>query len=229
MAIPSTLSLPLRLGVALVALAFGACSGGGAAADPSADGSEQHIDGDNGGSGASAGKGAGSESMGGSSAEPDEGTGNTGSVGEPDENDDDPPGDEPTGGKGGGRDEPGESAGAAGGADSEPQTMEPSEAYLRGETLVKQSECVTCHQPNFAGFTVFPNITPDLETGIGSWTDAQIISAIRDGVDADGASLCVTMQRYSFSDDQASDVVAFLRGVPAVSNRLTGVCPGHGL
>ena len=104
----------------------------------------------------------------------------------------------------------------------------PSEAFLRGEALVTESQCVTCHQRNFAGFTVFPNITPDVETGIGGWSDAQIVAAIRDGVAADGASLCVTMQRYPFSDEQASDVVAFLRGVSAVSHRLTSVCPGHG-
>src|SRR5262249_44226678 len=35
--------------------------------------------------------------------------------------------------------------------------------------------------------TVFvPNITPDAETGIGKWTDAQITAAIRDGKRPDG-------------------------------------------
>jgi hypothetical protein len=96
---------------------------------------------------------------------------------------------------------------------------------LRGEALVVQNECVTCHQENFAGFTVFPNITPDVETGIGSWTDAQIITAVREGVDAEGAPLCELMERYAFSDDQAADLVAFLRGIPSVSSRNTSKCP----
>src|SRR5262249_31590689 len=33
---------------------------------------------------------------------------------------------------------------------------------------------------------VSPNITPDAETGIGKWTDGQIISAIREGKRPDG-------------------------------------------
>ncbi len=228
MAIPQKLALPLRLSVALAALVFGACSSGGAGHDSSADGSAQHIDGEKAGSAGTAGKAASSDGGAGSQAEPDEtGNGNTGSVGETETGHDGPQVDEPTGGKSGGSDQPSASAGAAGDPDTEPATLEPSEAFLRGQELVAKSECVTCHQQNFAGFTVFPNITPDVETGIGSWTDAQIVSAVRDGVDADGATLCATMQRYSFTDEQASDVVAFLRGLPAVSNRLTGVCPGH--
>ena len=75
---------------------------------------------------------------------------------------------------------------------------------------------------------MFPNITPDAETGIGSWTDEQIVSALRDGKDRDGSTLCITMQRYSFSDEQAADLVAFLRGLPGVSNAITSECPGHG-
>jgi mono/diheme cytochrome c family protein len=45
------------------------------------------------------------------------------------------------------------------------------------------------------GLTVFekpftarvPNITPDKETGIGAWSDAEIITAIRDGIRPDGS------------------------------------------
>ena len=136
---------------------------------------------------------------------------------------------DPGQGQGGSATEPAPAAAGAGGEAAGPsEPPAPSEAFVRGEALVTESQCVTCHQRNFAGFTVFPNITPDVATGIGGWTDAQIVTAIREGVGADGASLCVTMQRYPFSDEQVSDVVAFLRGVSPVSNRITSVCPGHG-
>lgn len=148
---------------------------------------------------------------------------------------------EPSGGGkagGGGGSEPEPSAGAkgepvpgAGGAgeeEPEPEPEPPSEAELRGEELVKENGCVSCHQQNFAGFSVFPNITPDMTTGIGAWSDEQIIGAIRDGIDADGASMCPTMARYPFDDEQAADIVAFLRALAPVSSKAASACPGHG-
>jgi hypothetical protein len=36
------------------------------------------------------------------------------------------------------------------------------------------------------------------------------------------------MARYPFDDEQAADIVAFLRGLPAVASKVAGVCPGHG-
>ena len=36
-----------------------------------------------------------------------------------------------------------------------------------------------------------PNLTPDAETGLGNWKDAEIARAIREGVDKDGVSLVV--------------------------------------
>jgi hypothetical protein len=214
------LSLSVRAIVALVALAFGACSSGGAKED----GSEGRLDGAKAGSAANGG--GVSEASGGATDVPDEqGSGGGAVAMQPS----DQGNEDPAPGQGGSTTEPEPAAAGAGGEAARPaEPPAPSEAFLRGEVLVTESQCVTCHQRNFAGFTVFPNITPDDATGIGGWTDAQIMAAIREGVDADGASLCVTMQRYPFSDEQASDVVAFLRGVSPVSNRITSVCPGHG-
>jgi hypothetical protein len=36
-----------------------------------------------------------------------------------------------------------------------------------------------------------PNLTPDQETGLGNWSDAEIARAIREGVDKDGVGLVV--------------------------------------
>lgn len=225
MATRSTFGFPLSLPALLVALTLAACGSGGGS-DPQGNGSAQHIDGSDAGAGGKPTKDPSAVDKGGSQTQPgDEGSGNTGSVGEPDEGEDEPDPDESGDGGSGGRDANEGSAGAGGDG---PEPTGPSEAFLRGQALVTESQCVTCHQQNFAGFSVFPNITPDETTGIGSWTDAQIVAAIRDGIDADGSSMCVTMQRYAFDDAQAADVVAFLRGLPAVSNRIAGACPGHG-
>jgi mono/diheme cytochrome c family protein len=76
-------------------------------------------------------------------------------------------------------------------------------AAERGKYLVNIAGCNDCHTPGYflgkpdmarflggsevgfemPGLGVFygPNITPDKETGIGSWTDAQIIAALQKG------------------------------------------------
>ena len=78
----------------------------------------------------------------------------------------------------------------------------------RGRYLVTISGCSDCHTPGAllgspdmkrylggsdvgfaipgAGVFVGENLTPDKETGLGSWTDAQIIAAIRTGKTPDG-------------------------------------------
>ena len=64
-----------------------------------------------------------------------------------------------------------------------------------------------------------PNITPDKETGIGSWTDEQIITAIREGRRPDGRMLGPFMpfgMYRGISDTDVRAIVAYLRQVPAV-------------
>ena len=66
-----------------------------------------------------------------------------------------------------------------------------------------------------------PNITPDVKTGIGSWTDAQIITAIRDGRRPDGTIIGPPMPFEFYRDISDTDVraiVAYLRSVPAVKS-----------
>lgn len=67
-----------------------------------------------------------------------------------------------------------------------------------------------------------PNLTPDEATGLGSWTDAEIARALREGVDKDGVGLIV-MPSYTYralSDEDVAAVVGYLRGVEPVHNEV---------
>jgi mono/diheme cytochrome c family protein len=73
-------------------------------------------------------------------------------------------------------------------------------------------------------FTAYaPNITPDTETGIGGWTDEQIITAIREGKRPDGSIIGPPMPMGLYrgiSDSDAKAIVAYLRSVPPVKNEV---------
>ena len=71
---------------------------------------------------------------------------------------------------------------------------------------------------------VVPNITQDEETGIGAWTDDEILRAVRDGVGRDGRLLMPPMPFTSWknmSDEDARAIVAYLRTVPPVKNAVS--------
>lgn len=75
-----------------------------------------------------------------------------------------------------------------------------------------------------------PNITPDLETGIGGWSDAQIIDSIRKGKTRHGGRLALVMPwgGYSLlSDSDANAILQYLRNIDAVKHRVPDeVAPG---
>jgi mono/diheme cytochrome c family protein len=78
---------------------------------------------------------------------------------------------------------------------------EPSEETIaHGKALVEAGDCASCHTADpanpFAGGkkidTPFggiysPNLTPDRDTGIGGWSDADFYGALRYGIDPDGS------------------------------------------
>lgn len=75
--------------------------------------------------------------------------------------------------------------------------------------------------PGFRAYA--PNITPDVRTGIGSWTAEEITRAIREGIRPDGQVLGPPMafQLYRrISDNDIRAIVAYLRSVPAVENEV---------
>jgi mono/diheme cytochrome c family protein len=114
----------------------------------------------------------------------------------------------------------------------------------RGRYLVESiAGCGNCHTPKgkrgqpvlakklAGGFTfkekpfdaVAANITPDKETGIGSWTNAQIIRAIREGIRPDGSLIGPPMpfELYrKISDTDVRAIVAYLRTVKPVRNKV---------
>lgn len=120
----------------------------------------------------------------------------------------------------------------------------------RGKYLVHHvSECVGCHSHHtegyaypvkpgaeaiggdfawdesigFPGKLVAPNITPDPETGIGNWTDGEVLRAIREGVAKDGKALFPIMPYPHFasmSDEDAKSIVVYLRTLKPVRNQV---------
>jgi mono/diheme cytochrome c family protein len=102
----------------------------------------------------------------------------------------------------------------------------------RGEYLAKAGGCVGCHTedkkdaPRFAGgralktpFGTFygPNITPHPEAGIGRWSEADFVRALRTGVRPDGAHYYPAFPYPSYtkiSDADLRDLWAFLRTLP---------------
>jgi mono/diheme cytochrome c family protein len=69
-----------------------------------------------------------------------------------------------------------------------------------------------------AGRMYVPNLTPDADTGLGLWTDDEVLRAVRDGVDRSGRFLVPEMPYDDYqhlSDDDGRAVVAYLRSVPA--------------
>lgn len=75
----------------------------------------------------------------------------------------------------------------------------------------------------FPGQVVSANITPDVESGIGGWTDGEKIRAIREGVSRDGHPLFGFMPFEAFSrmsDEDVHSVVAYMNTLPPVRNVL---------
>jgi len=77
--------------------------------------------------------------------------------------------------------------------------------------------------PGFPGSIVAPNLTPDRETGAGTWSDDQIARAIREGIKHDDSMVFPLMPYVNYkklSDDDLASVVVYLRSLPPVRNPL---------
>jgi mono/diheme cytochrome c family protein len=105
----------------------------------------------------------------------------------------------------------------------------------RGRYLAILSDCASCHtvpgsNRPFAGGRaietpfgniVAPNITPDPETGIGSWSDDAFDAAVRNGIRPNGAHLYPAMPYNAYTKMSREEVVAiraYLNTVTPVRN-----------
>lgn len=64
------------------------------------------------------------------------------------------------------------------------------------------------------------NITPDDETGIGKYTDAEIARALRYGVHRDGTAIIDFMPFHNMSDEDLTAVISYLRTQKPVKNKV---------
>lgn len=117
----------------------------------------------------------------------------------------------------------------------------------RGRYLVQIIGCGDCHTPGYLighpdmkrmlggsdvgfaipgmGVFVGPNLTPDKQTGLGAWTEQQIVTAITTGVRPDGRVLAPIMPSQDFSHltkTDAQSIAAYLKSLPALSNKAAG-------
>jgi mono/diheme cytochrome c family protein len=81
-----------------------------------------------------------------------------------------------------------------------------SDASAAGAPLFA-TNCSSCHGPKAAG-QIGPNITGSTSAGIGSWTAAQFMTAVRTGVDDEGEQLCSTMPKFATSDLSDANLAA---------------------
>ncbi|MBB4015878.1 mono/diheme cytochrome c family protein [Chelatococcus caeni] len=135
---------------------------------------------------------------------------------------------------------------ASGIAQALPALAEDAEV-ARGKYLVTIGGCNDCHTPGYLfgspdmsrflggsdvgfeipgeGVFVGRNITPDNETGIGSWTKEQIVTAIQTGERPDGRILAPIMPWHAFANltpDDAMAIAAYLKSLPPVSHEVPG-------
>ncbi len=117
----------------------------------------------------------------------------------------------------------------------------------RGKYLVTIAGCNDCHTPGYflgkpdfsrtlagsdvgfavpgVGAFVGPNLTPDKETGLGTWTDDQIVAALTTGVTPDRRKLSPIMpwqELAALTPDDAKAIAAYLRSLPPVKNAVPG-------
>jgi mono/diheme cytochrome c family protein len=117
----------------------------------------------------------------------------------------------------------------------------------RGEYLVTIMDCTGCHTPGtflgkpdlqrplagsevgfqIPGVGIFypPNLTPDPETGLGRWSEADIIKAVRTGVRPDGRQLVPIMPYHSYAkltDGDARTQAGYLKSLKPVRNQVPG-------
>lgn len=122
-----------------------------------------------------------------------------------------------------------------------------SDQIERGKYLTQFGGCNDCHTPGYffgkpdtsrylggseVGFEIpnvgvfyGPNLTPDAETGLGGWSEEQIVAAIQTGKRPDGRELAAIMPWPAFARLTAEDaaaIAAYLKALPPIKNKVPG-------
>lgn len=132
---------------------------------------------------------------------------------------------------------------------NQPAALTQEQKITRGEHLVGVTGCGDCHTPGSLfggpdmqrklsgselgwtgpwGTTYARNLTPDNETGIGKWSEDDIVKAFRLGQRPDGSPLLPPMpwQDFAgFSDEDAYAIAAYLKSIPAVQHKVPDRLP----
>ncbi len=113
-----------------------------------------------------------------------------------------------------------------------PAALATASPVAQGEYLARAADCQACHTVKggapYAGGLAFklpfgtlysPNITPDKETGIGNWSDADFVRAVHQGIAPDGTRLYPAFPYAAYTmmtDGDALAIKAYLFSLPAV-------------
>ena len=102
-----------------------------------------------------------------------------------------------------------------------PASLASANVVKRGEYLIAAADCAACHTVKgdtpFAGGRAFklpfgtiftPNITPDRATGIGAWSDAEFVRAVRQGIGRGGERLYPAFPYASYAMLSEPDILA---------------------
>lgn len=109
-----------------------------------------------------------------------------------------------------------------------------AQQVTHGEYLARAGDCMACHTvrggspyagglplPTPFGTLYVPNITPDSDTGIGTWTADDFWRALHEGRSKDGSLLYPAFPYTNYTKvtrADADDLFAYLQTVPAVKN-----------
>ncbi len=120
-----------------------------------------------------------------------------------------------------------------------PPAEAPTDPVERGLYLASITRCGRCHTPRnedgsldwsrpLAGApfrdTVAPNLTPDVATGLGEWSEEEIVEFLHTGIYSDGTEAHAGMKSQvdrglnKLTDDDALAIAAFLKSLPAIEN-----------
>ncbi len=130
--------------------------------------------------------------------------------------------------------------------DNKIELPDTNNAVLFGKYLVYNLECFSCHSADYQtnnwlepekskGYLgggnkplnrqgkviVTQNLTPDMETGIGAWTEERFVKAVKYGTMENQRALRFPMTPYIYlTDKEAKAIYAYLKTVPPLKNNV---------